>query len=59
MEAKIIALAPSCRRVLPIIDMVASLDNAVGLPKDLAIIHVSIHVDNAGVLISVETLPSQ
>ena len=39
------------------IDMVTSLSDAVGLPKVLTTMHVSIHEDNAGALILTETLP--
>ena len=59
MEAEVIALDHSCMEFLPIIDMVDSFGDAVGLPKDLTIIHISIHEDNAGALIMAETLPPQ
>ena len=57
MEAKKIAMAHSCRELLPIIDMVTCLGDAVGLPKDLSTMYVSIHEDNARALILVEILP--
>ena len=37
--------------------MVTSLCDAVGPPKDLTIMDLSIHVHNAGILILAETLP--
>ena len=43
----------------PFLDMVDSLGDAVGLPKDLTIMHVSIHDDNAGALFLAETVPPQ
>ena len=55
MEAEIIALAHSCRVLLPIIDVVTSLCDEVDLPKDLTTMHVSIHED-AGSLILEENL---
>ena len=45
--------------LLLIIDMVESLDNAVGLPKDLTIMYVSCHEVNAKALVLQETLPPQ
>ena len=57
MEAKIKALAHSCRELFPVIDLVTELGNVVGLPTNLTTIHVSIHEDNAGALILVETIP--
>ena len=59
MEEKVIALAHRCRELLPIMDMVAVLEEAVGLPKDLTTIHVLIHEDNAGALVLTVTLPPQ
>ena len=58
MEAEVIALAHSLRDSLSIIDMVASLGDTLGLPKDLTIMHVSIHKDNAKGLFLIETLMS-
>ena len=57
-EAEVIILAHSCRGSLSIIDMVASLSDEVGLPKDLTIIHVSIHEDIAGALILADSTTS-
>ena len=47
MEAEVIALAHSCRELLPNMDMIAFLGEAVGLPEDLTTMHVSSHEDNA------------
>ena len=59
MEAEVTALAHSCRVLLLIIDMVASLSDAVGFPKDLTTMQVTVHEDNAGALILAKTLPPQ
>ena len=59
MEAEIIALAQSCRELFPIMDMVASLGEAVGLPVGDTNMKVSIHEDNAGALVLAEMLPPQ
>jgi hypothetical protein len=59
MEAEIIALAHSCRELFPIIDMVLSLGNAIGLHIGKTTMNVSIHEDNAGALILAKTLPPQ
>jgi hypothetical protein len=59
MEAEIIALAHSCKELLPIIDLVAFLGQTVGLPVKEAVINVSIHEDNAGALILAQTLPPE
>ena len=40
-------------------DMVAILEEAVGLPKDITAINVPTHEDNAGALILAEILTSQ
>ena len=58
MEAEVIALAHSCKESLPIMDIVATLGEAVGLPKDLTTMHVLINED-AGSSILAETLPPQ
>ena len=52
-------MANSCRELLPIIDIVDSLGDAVGHPKDFTIMHVPIHKDNDGALILAETLPPE
>ena len=59
MEAKIVALAQSCRELFPIMDMVSLLGPAVGLEVGETSMNVSIHEDNAGALILAETLPPQ
>ena len=59
MEAEVFALAHSCRELLPIMDVVAVLGEAVGLPKDLTTMHVLTHEDNAAALILTETLSPQ
>ena len=60
MEAEINALAHSCKELFPIIDFVSKLGTVVGNPtEDLASIHVSIHEENAGVLVLAETIPLQ
>ena len=43
--------------LLSIIDIVTSLGDAIGRPKDPTTMHVSIHKDNARALILAETLP--
>ena len=57
MEAKIIALAHSCRELIPIMDMVKLLSVSVGLPDPKTTMHVSFHEDNTGALILTQTLP--
>jgi hypothetical protein len=59
MEAEIVALAHSCRKLFPIMDMVSMLGEKVGLPVSEATMNVSIHEDNAGALVLAETLPPQ
>jgi hypothetical protein len=59
MEAEVVALAHSCRELLPIMDMVSMLGEKVGLPVSDATMNVSIHEDNAGALVLAETLPPQ
>ncbi len=59
MEAKIVALAHSARELFPIMDMGDLLGNKVGLPVGDMTMNVSIHNDNAGALILVQTLPPQ
>ena len=56
MEAEIVALAHSCQELFPIMDMVSMLREKVGLPVSDATMNVSIHEDNAGVLVLAETL---
>ena len=57
IELKIIALGNSCRELFPITDVVKLLGEVVHLPIGSTIINVSIHKDNAGALLLVETLP--
>ena len=59
MEAEVIELDHSCKELLPIMDMVVALEEAVGLSQDLTTMHVSIHDDNTGALILAETIPPQ
>lgn len=60
VEAEIIALAHCCRELLPVMDIVTEVGEAVGLEtKDLVSMHVSIHEDNAGALILAQTIPPQ
>ena len=47
-----IALAYSCRELLPIMDMVAFIGQSVGLSKDLTTKNVSIHEHYVGALCS-------
>ena len=57
MEAEINVLARSCKELFPIIDLVSELGTVVGLPtKDLTSMHVSIHKDNVGALVLMETI---
>ena len=59
VKTEVIALAHSCRRLLPIMDMIAVLEEAVGLPKGLTTMHLSIYEDSAGALILAEKLLPQ
>ena len=59
MEAEVIGLAHSCRQVLPVIDMIAVLEEAISVPKNSSTMHVLIHKDNAGEWILTKTLPPQ
>ena len=43
VEVEVIALAHSCKELLPTMDMVAALGEALGLTKDLTTINTSIH----------------
>ncbi|EJK78011.1 hypothetical protein THAOC_00115 [Thalassiosira oceanica] len=51
MEAEIVALAHSCRVLMPIIDMTKELLSAFGMELDSTTMKVSIHEDNAGALV--------
>ena len=60
MMAEVIALSACCRELLPILDIVAEVGKAVGLPvDDQPKMHVRIHEDNAGALVLANTLPPQ
>ena len=59
MEAEVIALARRCRELLPIMDIVAVLGEALGLQKKLTTMYESINEDNAEVLIVAEALTPQ
>ena len=59
MEAEINALAACMRELIPIIDMVKELANAVGLQAGDVNMNVSVHEDNSGALVLAETLPPQ
>ena len=60
MEAELNTLVCSCKELFPIIDLVSKLGTVIGLPtKDLTMMHVSIHKDNAGALVLSETIPLQ
>jgi hypothetical protein len=47
------------RELIPIIDLVQSLADAVGLPAGDVNMRVSVHEDNSGALVLAETLPPQ
>ena len=59
MEAEVVALMHSCRELFPVMDMVAELGPALGIPARDTTMKVSIHKDNAGALILAQTLPPQ
>ncbi len=59
MEAKIIALAACMREHIPIMDMVQSLADAMGIPAGNVNMRVSVHEDNMGALVLAKTLPPQ
>jgi hypothetical protein len=50
MEAKIIALAACMRELVPIMDIVQSLADAVGIPAGDVNMRVSVHDDNLGAM---------
>jgi hypothetical protein len=58
-EAEIIALAACMRELIPIMDRVQSLADAVGIQAGDANMRVSVHEDNLGALVLAETLPPQ
>ena len=57
IEVEIIALGNSCRELFPLTDVEKLLGEVVDLPIGSTVINVSIHKDNAGALLLVETLP--
>ena len=60
MRAEINALAYSCKKLFPIIDLMSELGTIAGLPtKDLTTMYVSIYEDNAGDLVLDEMIPPQ
>ncbi len=60
MEAEVIALASCCNELMPILDMVDEIGQAVGLsPTEAPKMHILIHEDNAGALILAKTVPLQ
>ena len=58
MEAEVVALAVCCRELIPVIDLVAEVGNAVGLDSNDPP-SIKVHEDNAGALILANTLPPQ
>ena len=58
MEAEINALAACCRELLPVLDLVKEVGDAVGLEQNEPP-KVRVHEDNAGALILANTLPPQ
>ena len=59
MEAKIIALAACMGELIPIMDIVQSLADAVGIPAGDVNMRVSVHEENLGALVLAKTLPPQ
>ena len=59
MEAEVVAFTHSCRESFPVVEMVAELGPALGIPAGDTTMKVSIHEDNAGALILAQTLPPQ
>ena len=59
MEAEVIALAACMRDLIPIIDMVKNLAQAVGLQSGDVNMNFSVHKDNLGALVLAETLTQQ
>ena len=58
MEAEINTLAACCRELLPVLDLVKEVGDAVGLEQNEPP-KVRVHEDNAGALILANTLPPQ
>ncbi len=59
MEAEVISLAACMRDLIPIIDMVRDLAQAVGLQSGDVNMNISVHKDNSGALVLAEFLPPQ
>ncbi|KAL7524697.1 hypothetical protein ACHAXR_002241, partial [Thalassiosira sp. AJA248-18] len=60
MMSEVIALAHCCRELMPILDMVDEIGEAVGLEQsESPKMHIRIHEDNAGALVLAQTLPPQ
>ena len=59
MESEVIALAHSFRELFPIMDIASSLSEAVVMSMVETMMNISIHEDNAVVLVLEETLQSQ
>ena len=58
-EAEIISMYHSCKELPLIINMIDLLGQSVGLPVGNATINVSMHEDNVGELLLIDTLPTQ
>jgi hypothetical protein len=59
MEAKIIAMAACMRELIPIMDIVQLLADAMGIPAGDVNMRVSVHEDNLGALVLAKMLPPQ
>ena len=59
MEAEVIALAACIRDLIPIINMVRDLAQAVGLQSGDVNMNVSVHKDITGALVLAENFPPQ
>lgn len=58
MDAEVTALSNCCRELFPIIEMVKSIEKAIGFYQSLPTkMHVVIYEDNSGALILANTLP--
>ncbi len=60
MEAKVVVFCACCRELIPILDIVKQIGDAVGLSSSKATtLNVKVHEDNAGALILMNTKPPQ
>ncbi|NCF91157.1 MAG: hypothetical protein GWQ05_09390, partial [Verrucomicrobiaceae bacterium] len=60
MQSEVIAMAACVRELVPIVDLVHEVGDAVGLESSRApAMHIVIHEDNVGALTLAETLPPQ